>query len=330
MNVRLDDLRPLAETSGPFLTILLPAPSHHADAAARFAIECKNAIKAVSDKWPADDLTALQADLEALPHGAGAGVIVIRAADGHTLAEFVDDPVEPSVFEGSHPRFAPLIESRQRTIAHVVVEADLAGADLTAFDGGRVLAAETVEGDTEYIHRGHPGGWSQRRFQQRAENTWNENADEVADSATELAGRVDARLIAVAGPERARSMVAESLAERVHDAQCVVVEIDAGDVDGIAAEVTRMAADIAARDTVEVITRAKQSMATADDFDGDVTTALEAGRVETLLVHDDGSETVDGTNIDRCIAAALATGAGVRVVPNVAGLTDGVAAVLRW
>jgi len=206
-----------------------------------------------------------------------------------------------------------------------VVEADLAGADLTAFDGGDVLATGVVEGETEFIHRGHAGGWSQRRFQQRAENTWEENADDVADSARRLAERVGARLIAVAGPDRARTMVVKSLAH----APMRVVPLSAGNPDGIADEVTRLTADVAASDTVEVIRKARQSMATADHFVGDVLTAVTNGRVETLIVHDDGTPGND-RYVDRCIAAALSTGASVRIVPNVGTLRDGAGAVLRW
>ncbi len=77
MDLTLEDLRPLAGRSGRFLTLLLPAPSHLADAAERFAIERKTALKAVSTDWPADDLQALDDELAALPHDAGAGLIVV-------------------------------------------------------------------------------------------------------------------------------------------------------------------------------------------------------------------------------------------------------------
>ena len=327
MSKSTDDLRPLAHAEGPFLTMLLPAPSRHADAAERFAIRIKNALRDVSEHWPTDELAR---DLKQLPHDAGASVIVIRAIDGTSHVEFIDDPVEASVFEGSFPRLAPLIESRQRTIPHLVVEADRAGASLMAFDGGQVLASEIVEGETEFIHRGHAGGWSQRRFQQRAENTWEENADDVAESTHQLAERVDARLVAIAGPPRARSMVSAALADLVRNHEYMIEQIEAGDLDGIAEAVTRLTANVAATDAKAVIERAKESMATTDDFNGDVLAALEAGRVDTLLVHDDGDTTADDRLVDACIARALDRGAKICVVPKVAALTDGVGAILRW
>jgi hypothetical protein len=331
MSVSLDDLQPLIDADGPFLTVLLPAPSQHADAAERFTVRCKNALKDVSSDWPADDLEWFEQELATLPHDAGASVIVVHAEGGPTHVEFIDDEVEPRLYEGPHPRLAPLIEARQRTVAHVIVEADKSGASLNAFDGGRVLDSEIVEGETLHIHRGHPGGWSQRRFQQRAENTWDDNADDIAESADGLARRVDARLVAVSGPARARSMVVESLDALVRNDEYSIESIEQGDVDGIVDAVTRLTADIAASDTVATIQRAKKSTATAADFDGDVLAALEAGRVDTLLVHDDADTTTSDRHVDRCIAGALATGADIVVVPSVTILDDdGVAAVLRW
>jgi hypothetical protein len=331
MSVSLDDLQPLIAADGPFLTVVLPAPSQHADSAERFAVRCRNALKEVSSEWPADDLESFAQELASLPHDAGASVIVVHAQGGPTHVEFIDDEVDPRLYEGPLPRLAPLIEARQRTVAHLIVEADKSGASLNAFDGGRVLDSEIVEGETLHIHRGHPGGWSQRRFQQRAENTWEDNADDIAKSADELARRIDARLVAVAGPARARSMVVDSLGSLVRNDEYSVEPIEQGDVDGIVDAVTRLTADVAASDVVAAIERAKTSMARADDYDGDVLAALDAGRVDTLLVHDDADTTTTDRHVDRCIARALATGADIVVVPSVTILDDnGVAAVLRW
>jgi hypothetical protein len=95
--------------------------------------------------------------------------MVFHAADGTTVAEFIDEPVgEALVSEGMLPRLALVLHARQRTVAHLLVEIDRAGADIHAFDGGKVLGRAQIEGDTEHIHRGHPGGWSHRRFQQHA------------------------------------------------------------------------------------------------------------------------------------------------------------------
>lgn len=331
----MPDLRSLIEHEGPFLTATIPARSDVAGAADRFETHIENALRDAPDDW-ADDVAQMRTELSELTHDDGAAVIAIRPHGGPTFYEFIDDPVRrPDLAVGPLPRLAPLLEARQRIVPHVVVETDLAGADLVAFDGGSMIASEQVDGDTEHIHRGHPGGWSQRRFQQRAENTWEDNATDVADATTQLVGDVDARLVLVAGPTRAQSMVATLLEERV---QVPVHRLEAGNVDGIAAEIVRYVADVVATDTTELLRAFDEQIERRAASVEEVRAALEAGRVETLLVHDDiGDDTSTDTGtdgaadiVDRCIADALLTDADIRIVPNVAILDQGVAALLRW
>lgn len=322
----MPDLRSLVERDGPFLTATIPARSDIAGAADRFDTQIDNALRDAPPEWEAD-VAALRDELEALPHHEGAAVIVLRPMGGPTFHEFIDDPVHrPELTVSALPRLAPLIEARQRLIPHVVVETDLAGADLVAFDSGSVAAVDQVDGDTEHIHRGHPGGWSQRRFQQRAENTWENNADDVADAARSLAQDVDARLVLVAGPTRAQSMVASLLDERL---DTPIHRVDAGDADGIAREVVRYVADVVASDTKALLDEVAERIDRRATTASDVEAALAEGRVETLLVHED-ADTQHSELIDRCIAGALRTDADVRVVPNVAILDRGAAALLRW
>lgn len=332
MNAHTSDLRPLVEADGRVVTLVIPAPSSNADAAHRFDVERGNLMKQMSSEWSDEEIAELDARLAELPHDAGDAVIVVHRQGGPTHVEFIANGVERGrLDEGPLPRLAPLIEARQRTVAHVVVAADLAGADITAFDGGAVVATEDVDGETEHIHRGHPGGWSQRRFQQRAENTWETNANDVADAAARLCSSTGARLVAVVGPTRAQSMVVEALEERV---DIPVAKIEAGDVDSAADEITRLTADVAATDTKQLIEAVREGVGTGRSSTShkQLMEALEQGRVETLLVHDDADADADGDDrlVDQAIAAALTTDASIHVVPNVSLLDDGVAALLRW
>ena len=341
MSTNTADLRALVEHDGPFLTIALPAPSAHPDAAHRFDVQRRNVVRSIPETWPEDDRDELVADLDELPHDAGAAVIAVRPLGGPTHVEFIADEVTgASVTQGPLPRLVPLLDARQRTISHVVVDCDLAGADIIAFEGGAVLETGSVEGDTEHIHRGHPGGWSQRRFQQRAENTWEENANDVVEAAMATVDRTSARLVAVTGPTRARSMVVDGLTEAVEGrglhADVEIASLEAGDPDGVAEEVVRRTADIAARDSMEVIGEAKDRATSPEGWSpGEISSALAEGRVETLLVDDaDPTEELDDPDearfVDLCVAKALRSGAVVRVVPDVAVVHDGVGAIMRW
>jgi hypothetical protein len=333
-----DDLKAVTDESDWFVTITIPTPSNVDDARARFELEWRNARRKLSAGWDDDELDQLDELIGGLRHGDGASLVVVHARHGSTLVEVLDEPVSAAtVAEGPLPRWATVIEARQRVIAHVVVEADRVGADLTAFDGGDVLATQTVDGSTVHIHRGHPGGWSQRRFQQRAENTWEDNARSVADAVATLARKVDAQLIAVAGDIRAQTFILESLPAEFAD---VTVRIDAGSPAGIADEVVRQLSTIVAERVTAAaeLVRAGLTSGTASIDASAIIDALREGRVDTLLVHDDGKpgDQADPTSrdgarlVDRAIVAALATDAEILVVPHLAMMDGPLAATMRW
>lgn len=338
---RYADLRALIDARGPFLTVAVPTPSGVDDAAHRFDVRWKNARRdAQSLKWDDDDLAALDALVATLPHDGGAGLVIVRASDGTTVLEFVDEPIDGHVGSSAVPRLVTILESRQRALPHIVVETDRAGADLHGFHGGEVLSSEQVEGDTEHIHRGQPGGWSQRRFQQRAENTWERNADDVAEAIVELDGRLDATLVFVAGDVRARHLVRDALPEQVRDRTILV---EAGSPEGIADVVVRQLSDQVARRVRDLAEQVKDRIGTglaSTDID-DVMSSFESGRVGHLLVHDDGSDDVVTSEetagfpagvrvVDAAIGAALRSDADVTVVPQLAVLDGPIAALYRW
>ena len=183
-----DDLKRLATAADSYFTVAIPAPSNRTDAEHRFELEWRNARRELSARWDDAELAQVDEVLGGLTHAGGEALVLVHPRGGPTHAEFLDEPIAAGfVHEGPVPRLATLIEARRRAIAHVVVETDRAGADLTAFDGGDVVATQTVDGETVHIHRGHPGGWSQRRFQQHAENTWENNARDVSEAVAHLA-----------------------------------------------------------------------------------------------------------------------------------------------
>lgn len=336
-----DDLRDIAGAAGPFATVALPAPSHHPDAAHRYEVNWKNARAALAHHWSAEVLDDLDGEIAALPHGGGAALVIIQSSDGRHHLEFIDEPVHGlTVVESGLPRLALLIEARQRAIAHVVVETDRAGADLTAFDGGDVVEVDVVEGETEFIHRGHPGGWSQRRYQQRAENTWEHNAGDVAHAVVAMVDRVGAVKVFVSGEVRAQSLVLEALRPKLGDK---VVELESGSPDGIAEEVVRLLSSHVASGITELAERVRERVGTGTasvDTD-EVLRAIGDGRVEHLLVHDNGGDEPTiaepfedipaGTRVvDVAVVAALRSNAKVTVVPQLAIMNGPLAALMRW
>ena len=329
----LTDLRDLVGGAGPWFTIAIPTPSHLDDARHRYEVEWKNARTALSSTWDRDDLLSVDRTVAQLPHDGGEALVVVHSADGRSLFEFLPEPIAASMTaEGPVPRLAAIIEGRQRVVPHVVVETDRAGADIHAFDRGHVMGTGRVDGETLHIHRGHPGGWAQRRFQHRAENTWERNADDIASAVADTDQRVGAEMVFVAGDVRAQTLVIDSLPERV---RTHTVKIEAGSPEGIADEVARHLADHVARRTRDLAEQVKSRLGSgsASTDTAEITEALTAGRVEHLLVHDDGSDgpMTDGTRVvDAAVIAALCSDADITVVPGLAILDGPIAALLRW
>jgi hypothetical protein len=329
-----DDLRSFVDGDGPFVTVLLPSPSGEFGSDHRFEVMWKHARQTMAEQWP----DALQDQLDevvgGLHHSDAASFVVAQRADGETFVEPMvsglkgDDAV---VTVADAPRLLEVIDARQRMLPHVVVETDRAGATITGFDGGDVTERDDVEGDTLHIHRGRGGGWSHRRFQQRAENTWERNAGDVAEAVTTMARELDPVMVAISGEVRAKQLLEDDLRDEFGDR---LVDIAAGDADGIAHEVVDALADRRARLQVAILERLRAENGITDP--AEVVKALDEGRVETLLIAGPSSRADEAARADRLDAigratvAALTTSAGVVVVPSTADMDGGVAALTRW
>jgi len=335
------DLLKVVDSATWFLTVTLPAPSGIDDAAHRFQMEWKNARKQMSPRWDAGEMADLDKFVGGLPHDGGPAMVLIHGQGGETLVEFLAEPVaQLAAHEGPVPRLTTIIESRQRALSHVVVETDRAGADLTAFFGSDVVETEQVQGETLHIHRNAAGGWAQKRFQQRTENTWEHNGNDVADAVATLARSVNARLIAVAGDVRAQGFVLAALPADLVD---IAVKIHEGSPEGIAGEVVRLLSTQVASHVTGLAERlrAERAAGLATTVTAEVISAAVEGRIDTLLVCDDDADTPITTHvvggvpagarvIDAAVATALRTDATIYVTPRLAVLDGPLAALYRW
>lgn len=330
------DLRSLVAHPAPFATVVLPTPSRFVDAPRRFELEWRNLRRELTSVWPDDLIDRLDDRLADLGHDNGAAAVAVGTSDGDVFVESLTIGVDrPSVTVGDAPAILPIIEHRQRTLPHVVVTVDRLGADIVAFDGGSVVTIDGVVPTKEYLHPGHAGGWTQRRLHQRSEQSWERNVGEIAGAIRSVAREAGAVLVAVAGEVRARPAVAEALIGSAEVPPVEVVQIEAGDVDGIVESTRRILDDVHARLQSKVL----EFVAGSDDaligFDA-VRPALVEGRVATLVAGDPLGTTRVWPGVgspgfaDLAVRDALSTAADVVVVPHVPTLVDGVAALPRW
>lgn len=358
----LDDLRRLAGQPGPFASILIELLPAAEDSAEHRRLRWQPLSGALEDAGAPSDVVAGLTDL-----------VLDRPSHGRALSAVVG-PSEPNVVEqhleapdaeyarwADVPSLAPIIEWRQLTPPHLVVLADRTGADIHVADPGGTEYDTSAEGEHDEIHKPQAGGWSHRRFQERAQDSWERNAETVADRVAGLADSVDAALVILAGDPQAVGLVRDELASGTEHR---VETLDHGSrdagLDSVATDVIHLVATASADDTVTLLETWKQEAGreerAAEGVEATVD-ALAAARVGTLLVHDDPDDDrtafvgptaeqigldeatladlgVDDPArvrlVDACIRAALGTGADVRIVPRHGGPEGALGAILRW
>jgi hypothetical protein len=347
-------LSDLYRLQGPFASVVVRTPSSVSDAAHRLAIRWKNARRDLEAAGASEQLLVRFDGLAAqIDHGhRGGGMTAIVAADADPLVELLaDDPNTNTTRLSAIPTVTPLLASRQAALPHVVAFVDRTGADLAAVSAGSIADYVIVEGELTHIHRGQQGGWSQRRYQQRAENRWESNANEVATALGELVRRVGARLVCVSGDVRAVGFLHDHLPA---DLKPLVVILQEGDSEAVWQAADRAIAEIVEQDSEVLVSSIadRRPHRTATTNVGDVLRALSEGRVQTLIVHDDGSDELDawagplldptasrhqsredlvrGRLVDVAVRSAILTQSEVRVVNSPPSEEGPIAALLRW
>ncbi len=364
----LDRAREVARSRGPFTSLAMDVTRTHARAADTIRARCR----AVSDSLAAEgaptaDLSALCDVMEALPGRGGELTRVAIAHDGAVLLDEVlpGAPAQDEWAYGPAPHLTPLVRAARWPSPFVLVDVDRAGADIEVVgpDGWTSETAE-VEGTHDVLHKVPAGGWSHRRLQARAQDSWDRNAAEVAVEVNRVVAEVAPAAVLVDGDPYAVSAMVRGLDGATAE---LVTEISSGGRAQGIDEDARNAAIAAALDRRARIDRqalweqfadaeAKQ-LAAAQGL-SDVTTALRKGQVAVLFLHQGipvtepvwsgteplqiGTERADLSSLGiedatRMRADAVLTRAALASGANVVMLdeddpapTDGLGALLRW
>lgn len=324
------DLRRLAEGDGPFLSAYLAVDTTSDNAAARNLLRWRALADAHLEGAPQGILDAVAAVVAEAHTKRPAGVLgVIADSEGVRVTDRSEDALDADrAWLGDAPDVTPLVRWRQDRVPHLVVRADRGGAEIVGATASGDASQASVDETPE--RKSAPGGWSQRRFQQRAEDDWAKTAKVVVRQIGQLADEVGARLVVLGGDVRAVQLISDGLPRRLAD---MTTTIDYGRADdGSDAarhrEVRRLVSTAAANETVACLERFKQERGQADLATAglaDTTAAVARGAVEILLVHDKG-----GAEVSTLVRDALRAGASIRVVPEHGPVPDGVGALLRW
>jgi hypothetical protein len=364
--VEASDLAELVRGAGPFLSLYLNTEREVENAAQRSELRWKNVRRDLEDR---DVPGALLDEIESIvprAHLGGECLAVIGGAEQILHVEHgpAVSPHDEATWSPI-PRLLPIIRWRQSEPPYSVVLTDRTGADLFGFRRGSPDLEAEVEGEHDELRKVGPGGWSQRRFQQRAEDSWEQNAEQVAERVGRLVVQVQPVFVAVAGDVRAVQLLRDSLPKEVDE----LIHVVEGERpwDGKGDPIPQEARDLVERHvreageallarfeeergqqdkavegmeaTARALARAQVAvlLISADEPTDDEARSLWFGPDPSLLAPTDeelkelGVDSPEqGPARDVLVRAALATGAGVRVMERADRLEGGVGGLLRW
>ncbi|HSU73621.1 MAG TPA: Vms1/Ankzf1 family peptidyl-tRNA hydrolase [Terrabacter sp.] len=365
--MNLDLFHDLAEENGPFASVTFdvtrtdPANADHVESRWR----------AVADRLrgegaPDEVVASLEeAALEPTGRGGERGRLLVANAEGLLLRHELPRRPDQDVTWGPVPSLLPAMRALAGAVPHVVVRVDHTGADIEVNTGTAGSEEELeVQGDHDVLHRFKGGGWSQRRFELRVQDSWEQNAATVAHRLDRLVRSDRPEAVVVMGDERAVAYLEQHAGEEL---KSLIVRSDAGGrADGTDEEKERQAveeilaairaqkeADLVARfqeqtgraeaateglaPVVEVLQRAQtEELILVEGREHDQQLWVGRGRLQIGTSREDaemtGAEHPVQVPADAALVwAAVCSRAAVTLVDRAQlNPADGVGAVLRW
>jgi hypothetical protein len=362
--VKLNALRPAADLYGDVVTAYADVSRNDAQAQQEVELRVRGVAEQAMEGGA--DRAVVDAVSERLLQPTGLGGTTSRVVVAQGADPVVDAVLATEVVSDGHhgpiARLAGLAKAVAEDVRHALVLVDHTGADITVADTvGTTHVDFRTEGEHDVIHKVRGGGWSHRRYQARADDSWDRNADEVAHQLDRIVTREDPEVVLLAGEERSCARIMERATGRVAER---LQRIEHGSrAEGASDE--RLAEDVAAaiqRRRTARIDAVLDRLGAAENRRAvgvaDTVEALRRGEVETLLLLDgalDGREAAVGPEplhlghtddevralgVDEpgtealeeaVVRAALGQDAGLLPLhAPVPALPDGVGAVLRF
>ncbi|MFJ8692959.1 baeRF2 domain-containing protein [Streptomyces roseolilacinus] len=213
--MQLAFLTSLYDRPGPWASVYLDTSRMDESAQWRQELTARNACEELAARG-CDEAT-VQAVHEALsdwPRPAGEAGRAVFATHGEVVLDppLAVRPLAPSqVYWSALPRLGPLLDLAAQEPVCLVAYIDRTGADLELRSPIGAMPAGQVQGRDRPLHRTSSNAWSERHFQLSVENTWEENAQKIADAIADAVPGLGVDLVVLAGDARERRSVHERL-----------------------------------------------------------------------------------------------------------------------
>jgi hypothetical protein len=275
--MKLDFLRPLVESPGPWASIYLDASRSDEGAVHEVDLRWRAARAALAERG-CDERTIVAAEdaFRSFPYQPGRYGLAIFARSGEVavVETLPSPPPTDDVTVGPLPHLMPWVVQRGEEVPYVRVLADRTGADVDALSAGGVLRHLEVTGREKVpMTKVHAGGWSNPRYLRAVEETWKRNAGDVVAAAVDLADTMDAEVISVSGDVRAVQDFTRQLPKRWQSRVTGEKKDEA-------------IAEVADRHLREAVDRFRTQLGEGSASTGlpDVVTHLQRGQIDTVLM----------------------------------------------
>jgi len=224
---------------------------------------------------------------EVRPSMNGLAVFACAGADGFFETVPLDVPVEEHrLYIDDQPHLYPLARLDDQYPRYAAVVADTKQARIFVFGTGRRQRAEEMTSPT--VRRVKVGGWSQARYQRRADNAASQHVRELVATLERIVTDEQIPQIVLAGDEVVVPLIRDELPPALADKLVDVVALDIRAPERQVLEETlaalrRRDAD-SDRDAVEQLFAAARSRGLGVLGAADVLAAFEKGQVDELLI----------------------------------------------
>ena len=350
--MKLPWLKTALETDGPFITVHLDTTRTDPQSAAALATRWAQMRSGLADDGAPDDLLEQieETVLSPSPIGGRHGRTIV-ATDTEILVDRVlpVPPEQESAQRGDAPVLLPLLQLTRFAVSQLLILVDRSGADLhlRAPENPSIRQSpnglgedSTVEGGHDVVHKanlggGSPPGWGANNYEARVEDSWERNADAVAEKVDAIVRERLPDMVLLSGDVRAQGLLKAALGQ---EAQERLVEIPGGtrsvalESESFRAEVAEATEEFVRSRQHELIERFRESQGRDGASVGgaaEVAQALDRGQVEELIFVS-GQEP---SAIEDLFRQALGTDAGIFALgqeEDQDDLPEGIGAMLRW
>ncbi|GAA1718726.1 Vms1/Ankzf1 family peptidyl-tRNA hydrolase [Brachybacterium phenoliresistens] len=348
--MKLPWLIPALEADGPYLSVYLDTTRTDQRAADELATRWAQQRGTLRGAGAPDVLLAEVEETVLAPTRIGGrhGRAVLATEGGIVLDRVLPaPPLQECAAWSDRPVLLPLLQLTPYAVSQLLIEVDRSGADLhlrapenpSIPQSENVLDGEAqVDGGHDELHKtgrggGSQHGWRSDNFEARVEDSWERNAEAVAQSVQRLVARHRPEMVLATGDVRALSLLKDELGP---DVLPLLREIPGGtrgqSLDRptfreSVREATREHIDARQRELADRFAEEQGRGGTSVAGVDEVRQALERGQVEELIFVT-GQEPA---GIEELLAAAIRTDAGVSALADgVATVPEGVGALLRW